>query len=183
MRLGNSRKAYGLVSIAVHWLAAIAIIGLFLLGWWMVDLSYAHSWYTQAPRLHIGFGVLFGALVLFRLAWRLSFPRPAFEAGMATVERAGALAAHWLMYLGMVVVVVSGYLITTADGSPVTVFGFFELPPVVLPVERQQDYAGWVHYYAAWLLVIMAGGHTLAALKHHLWNRDRTLIKMLRPGG
>lgn len=181
MRLGNTHRGYGLVSIALHWAAAVMIVGLFGLGLWMVDLSYAHPWYTTAPELHIGFGILFGGLIAIRLAWRLLTPRPGFEASLHRWERAAALTAHWLMYAAMAVVLASGYLITTADGSPVDVLGWFELPPVQLGVERQQDQAGWVHYYAAWLLVLMAAGHSLAALKHHFVDRDRTLIKMLRP--
>jgi cytochrome b561 len=182
MRLRNTRQGYGLISITLHWIAAIAIAALFGLGLWMVDLSYAHPWYTAAPELHIGFGVCLGALVAIRLLWRLMSPRPDFEPGMHGWERAAALSAHWLMYATIVLVVASGYLITTADGASVDVFGWFELPPVQLSIERQQDVAGRVHYYAAWILVLMAGGHTLAALKHHFINRDRTLIKMLRPG-
>lgn len=183
MRWANASDAYGLVSIAIHWIAAVAIVGLFVLGVWMVDLSYAHPWYGVAPDLHRGIGVLLGGLILVRLGWRLAMPRPAFEAGMKPWERGAALIAHWVMYAAMVAVVVSGYLITTADGKPVDVLGWFELPAVQIGIERQSDWAGWVHYYTAWGLVLLAGGHTAAALKHHFINRDRTLIKMLRPGG
>jgi len=181
MRLCNTPSSYGLVSIALHWIAAVAIIGLFALGLWMVDLSYADPWYTTAPWLHIGLGVVLGALIVARLAWRLCQPRPAFESGMRGWERAAALTAHWLMYTATVAVIGSGYLITTADGSAVSVLDWFELPPLQLGIDRQADLAGRVHYYGAWLLVLMAGGHSLAALKHHLIDRDRTLIKMLRP--
>jgi cytochrome b561 len=181
MRFRNTPSSYGLVSIALHWLVALAIVGLFALGLWMVELSYADPWYTTAPWLHIGVGMLLGALIGVRLVWRLLQPRPAFEPGMRGWERAAALSAHWLMYAATVAVIASGYLITTADGSPVSVFGWLELPAIQLGIERQADLAGRVHYYGAWLLVLMAGGHSLAAIKHHVIDRDRTLIKMLRP--
>jgi len=181
MKVRNTSSSYGLISIALHWIAAVLIIGLFALGLWMVDLSYAHPWYTVAPWFHIGAGMVLAGLMALRLAWRFIQPPPAFEPGMQNWERAAALSAHWLMYAATVGVIASGYLITTADGSAVSVFGWVELPPIQLGIEHQADLAGRIHYYGAWLLVLMAGGHSLAAIKHHVIDRDRTLVKMLRP--
>ncbi|MCS4505216.1 Cytochrome b561 [wastewater metagenome] len=178
----NTTSAYGLVSIVLHWLIAAAILGLFGLGLWMVDLSYYHPWYTTAPDIHRSIGVLVGAAVLARLIWRGLNPRPAFETGMARWERAGALAAHWVMYALMLGVVAAGYLITTAQGDAVSVFGWFEVPALVSGVEQQEELAGAIHYYGAWALVLIATVHALAALKHHFVDRDRTLVRMLRPG-
>ena len=176
----NTTSGYGWVSIAVHWIAALGIVGLFGLGLWMTDLGYGHPWYNRAPALHEAIGMLVLVLILFRLAWRIVTVTPAFEAGMPRWERVAALAAHWLMYLLMLTVVISGYLISTAGGDPVSVFGWLEVPALVHGIERQADIAGWVHYYAAWALVLLAAGHTLAALKHHFIDRDATLIRMLR---
>lgn len=176
----NTATEYGWISIALHWLAAVAIVGLFGLGLWMTGLGYGHPWYNRGPALHEAIGMLTFAVILFRLGWRLATVTPAFEAGMPRWERMAALAAHWLMYALMLAVVLSGYLISTAGGDPVSVFGWVEVPAVVYGFDRQADFAGWVHYYAAWALVLMAAGHTLAALKHHFINRDATLIRMLR---
>lgn len=176
----NTEKGYGWVSIAVHWIAALAIVGLFGLGLWMTDLGYAHPWYNRGPALHEAIGMLVFALIVFRLVWRIVTVTPAFEAGLRRWERVAALTAHWLMYVLMLTAVISGYLISTADGDPVSVFGWFEVPAVVHGIERQADIAGWVHYYAAWALVLLAAGHTLAALKHHFIDRDATLMRMLR---
>ena len=45
-------------------------------------------------------------------------------------------------------------------------------------IPPQEDVAGLVHEYLAWALVIFAGVHALAALKHHFIDRDRTLLRM-----
>jgi cytochrome b561 len=177
----NARTSYGWVSIAVHWLAAVAIVALFGLGLWMTDLGYGHPWYNRAPALHEAVGMLVLALVLFRFGWRLATVTPELEPKMPRWERVAALGAHWLMYALMLAVLVSGYLISTAGGEAVDVFGWFAVPALVDGFERQADLAGWVHYYAAWALVLVAAGHTLAALKHHFIDRDRTLVRMLRP--
>lgn len=179
MKLRNSNEFYGWVSIAIHWISAVAIVGLFALGLWMTSLSYAHPWYNRAPDIHQSVGVLLIAVIAFRLAWRWSNPRPALEPGMATWEVIAAHGAHWTMYALIVAVLLSGYLIPTADGSWINVFGWFSTPPLVLGIERQEDWAGWVHYWGAWALMGVAGVHTLAALKHHFIERDRTLKKIL----
>lgn len=180
----NSRHGYGRVSITLHWVIAIAIVGLFALGLWMTGLSYAHPWYTYAPFIHESVGMIVLALIGLRLVWRVATVTPPLEPGMPAWERVGALGAHWTMYALMVIVVVSGYLIPTADGSPVSVFGWLEVPALVQLHPRQADYAGWVHYWGAWGLIGLAALHTTAALKHHFIDRDRTLLRMLqaRPG-
>lgn len=177
----NTATGFGWVSIAVHWFAALGIVGLFGLGLWMTGLGYGHPWYNRAPALHESLGMIVLALVGFRLIWRAVTVTPALEPRMPRWERLGAVAAHWLMYGLMLAVVVSGYLITTAGGEPVSVFGWFDVPALFDGVERQADIAGWIHEYSAWALVVLSAGHALAALKHHVIDRDATLVRMLRP--
>jgi cytochrome b561 len=74
---------------------------------------------------------------------------------------------------------VAGYLISTADGRPIEVFGLFNVPATLHGLADQEDIAGEVHEIFAWVLILLAGVHALAALKHHFINRDSTLIKML----
>ena len=73
----------------------------------------------------------------------------------------------------------AGYLISTADGVGIPVFGLFEIPALVSGLPDQADVAGVVHLYLAWVLVVFAGLHGLAALKHHFIDRDATLVRML----
>src|SRR5690606_41109935 len=72
----------------------------------------------------------------------------------------------------------SGYRISTADGRPISVFGWFEMPALITGIPRQEDVASDVHFYAAWALIILAGLHALAALKHHFIDRDDALRRM-----
>lgn len=182
MRWRNSKSAYGLIGIATHWVLAVAIVGLFVSGLWMVELTYYDPWYYRAPELHKAFGVLTAAAMAARLVWRWwdGVPEPA--AGVRRWEAAGAAVAHGLMYAGVFAVAVSGYLMVTAKGAPVSVFGIVEIPAVIHDQPRQADTAGDVHYWVAVALIALAGLHTLAALKHHLLDRDETLVRMLRVG-
>jgi cytochrome b561 len=76
-------------------------------------------------------------------------------------------------------VMISGYLISTADGRAISVFGWFEVPALITSIPDQEDIAGLIHEYLAWGLVIFSGLHALAALKHHFIDRDPTLKRML----
>ena len=77
MQLRNSSRRYGIISISLHWIFAIAVYGMFGLGLWMVTLSYYDGWYHQAPELHKSIGVLLMLGLVFRAIWRHISPPPA----------------------------------------------------------------------------------------------------------
>jgi cytochrome b561 len=86
--------------------------------------------------------------------------------------------AHGLLYVLLLVATVSGYLISSADGSLVSVFGWFEVPSITGRIKGMEDTAGVVHYWVTWSVVVLAGIHALGALKHHFINRDSTLLRI-----
>ncbi|HKK56268.1 cytochrome b [Marinobacter sp.] len=179
MQIRNSSSQYGLVAIILHWLVAVVIIGLFALGYWMVDLDYYHEWYKQAPDIHRSVGILLFATIILRLLWRLVSRAPAPLATHSRLEVLAAHGAHLMLYLLIVTAMISGYLISTADGSAISVFGWFDVPSVTGRIKGMEDIAGEVHYWATWALVGLASIHALAALKHHLIDKDDTLRRML----
>lgn len=181
MQLGNSRKGYGWVAIILHWLIALAVFGLFGLGWYMVDLSYYDDWYRTAPDIHRSVGLMLAAVVVVRVVWRLCNPRPERLAGHSRFEVWAAYGAHLTLYVLMFVAIVSGYLISTADGSSVQVFNWFTVPSATGRVRELETIVGDIHYWSTWALVGLAGVHALASLKHHFIDRDRTLRRMLKP--
>lgn len=183
MRLSDSESGYGWVSIAVHWLVALAVIGLFALGLWMTGLDYYHPWYRRGPDLHRGIGVLLAGIIVLRLVWRYAMPRPRPAGRPRPIERRLSRFAHGLLYLLPILLGVSGYLISTADGRPLAVFDWFEIPALVSTVDNLEDLAGDVHYVLALMLIGLAGLHALAALKHHFVDRDATLRRMFKPQG
>jgi cytochrome b561 len=179
MQWRNSSSNYGLVSILMHWLVALVVFGLFGLGYWMVGLNYYSSWYKTAPDLHKSIGLLLFALMLVRVLWRWISPPPASLPSHGRMTRLAGRLGHGFLYLGLFVLMISGYLISTADGRGIPVFGLFEVPASLTSIPDQADMAGLVHEYLAWALVIFAGLHALAALKHHFIDRDSTLTRML----
>lgn len=173
----NTQDGYGLVSIVLHWLVALTVTGLFVLGLWMVDLGYYHPWYQRAPDIHKSVGVLLFAIMLARLVWRYTNPRP--ETFGSIAERKVAAWVHRIMYALMYLLMLSGYLISTADGRGIKVFDLFAVPASLSGGQIQADVAGKVHEWLAYALIALATLHALAALKHHLVDRDETLTRML----
>jgi len=179
MQLRNSPARYGWVSIVLHWGVALVVFGLFALGLWMVGLDYYSAWRKDAPDLHKSIGITLFAIMPVRIVWRLVSPPPPPLASYSRMTRLGAAFGHAFLYLGLFAVMIAGYLISTADGVGIPVFGLFEIPAVVSGLPDQADVAGLVHLYLAWVLVVFAGLHGVAAFKHHFIDRDATLVRML----
>lgn len=176
----NNLMSYGWVSITLHWLVALVVTGLFILGVWMTDLTYYDDWYKTAPDIHRSIGILLFFALLFRIYWRLTNVTPMDEPNIDKLQIKIAHLVHKFLYVLLFAMMVSGYLISTADGRAIDVFGLFQVPAIPpLDIENLEDKAGDIHWYLALILAGLTGLHALAALKHHFIDRDRTLVKML----
>lgn len=176
--MNNSNNPhYNLLARGIHWLSAFVIIAMFATGTWMVDLSYYSEWYQTAPHWHKSVGIVLAGLTLFRLVWKASTSSPQLLG--ARWEVLTAKSVHHLMYVGLFILFISGYLISTEDGRGIEVFGWFTVPGAGALFANQADVAGEIHFYTAWGLIILAASHAAAALKHHFIDRDNTLLKML----
>lgn len=179
MPIRNTATEYGLVAILLHWTIGVAVIGLFGLGLWIGDLDYYDAWYQRGPALHKGLGVLLFILVVVRLLWRRLNVQPAPVPTHSVRERRLARLAHLSLHVLLVGTMLAGYLISTADGRPVDVFGLFQLPATLSGIDGQEDIAGEVHELLAFALIGVTVLHAAAALNHHFIDRDRTLKRML----
>jgi cytochrome b561 len=176
MLIRNTTAGYGLVSRLFHWLMALAIFAMFGLGLWMVDLDYYSPYYHSAPTLHKSVGILVLIALVARYGWRLANLKPSDD-HFTAFERKSSHILHLGFYALLLALIVSGYLISTADGRPIDVFGLFSVPS---PGENKglEDPAGAVHAYLAYVVIVLAVVHAVAALKHHFVNRDSTLTRM-----
>lgn len=173
---------YDPITICLHWIVAIAVFTLFGLGLWMVELDYYDPWYKKAPDIHRAIGICVFLAMLLRLVWRLARPAPGPVRGLATWERRASAVVHWSFYLLVPLTALAGYLMSTADGRGVDVFNLFEVPATITSFANQEDVAGKIHWYLAVVLICVAALHGLAALKHHIVDRDQTLRRMLGIG-
>ena len=176
----NSANGYGLIQIVLHWSMAGIVAVMLPLGLWMTGLDYYDPWYTRAPDLHRAIGVLFGLMLLARWAWRLTQVQPTVHAATSRDQTVATLV-HRLLYFIPLCLIISGYLISTADGRAVEVFGWFSLPATMQGIDGQADIAGDIHFFLAMALLAVIVLHVLGALRHHFVYRDDTLRRMLRP--
>ena len=173
----NTRSQYGVISIVIHWLMALLVFAMFGLGLYMVELTYVDAWYKAAPALHISVGVILMLLFIVRLLWRLSNPVP--EIYGQPFEKVAGLMVHRLHYLFMFVLMLSGYLMVTADGRGIAVFTWFEVPALWNIEQTSAVFLGKAHRVLAWAFMGFVALHTAAAFKHHFLDKDRTLLRML----
>ncbi|MFQ5480595.1 MAG: cytochrome b [Thermodesulfobacteriota bacterium] len=178
MQLSSTKEGFGLVLIALHWVMAFMIIALFFLGKYMTGLLYTDPWYHSAPYIHKSAGLIVMALLVIRTLWVIILQRPALLP-MPGWERLLAQIVQKSFYVLLFGITISGYLIPTADGGGVEVFGWFTVPAVFSGLEHQEDMAGDIHYLLTYLLMFFLLLHTMGALKHHFIDRDETLTRIL----
>ncbi len=176
--LFNSSTGFGAITIAIHWVSALVIIGQFCVGLYMLSLDYYDPYYHRLPDYHKSIGILFAVLLCIRILWTAVNPRPLPAKGVSGWEHRVARITHTTLLGLLVIVVVFGYLISTADGSSIRVFNLFEVP-ATLSSANQEDWAGELHYWFALSVILLSGIHALAALKHHFIDRNETLARML----
>ena len=175
---------YGAVAMTLHWLIAAAIIGLLIVGKYMHGLPNTNPDKFALYQLHKSFGITVLALSLLRLGWRFTHPAPALPAAMPAWERWAAHGMHFALYAAMIGMPLSGWARVSADpiGIPTLYFGTFEVPHLPFGADRDLSYLFHeMHELGGNLLILLLVGHVAAALKHHFWDRDDVLKRML-PG-
>jgi cytochrome b561 len=177
MQLKNSEDHFGLVAILLHWIMALILIGLVILGLYMTSLPLS----AQKLKLygwHKEFGMLVLFLVMFRIVWRLGNRLPSLHS-LNLFERFAARAVHWAFYLFMFALPITGWLITSSAGLPVSFFGWFVIPTLIAPNDNLRPLLETIHEWLAYGLIALFSLHLLAALKHHFINKDDILRRMI----
>lgn len=177
----NTPQHYGAIAIALHWGMAALLLVLLAMGAWMVRLPDV-GFDTEKITLilvHKALGMVALAICALRLAWRLRSALPRLVDGLPEWQQVSARFVHLMFYALMFALPVTGWLMSSAGGYPVTMFGLFELPDLIRVDERLFRTLMDVHRWLAWLLAFFLVLHAAAALRHHLQLRDDTLRRML----
>jgi len=170
---------YTTPAIVLHWLIALLIIATFTLGLVMTDIPGITPAKLKYFNWHKWAGVTVLLLATLRLLWRLLRHPPAYADGMPAWQRGAAHGLHWLLYLLMFAVPLSGYFYSLASGYPIVWFGVLELPVLMGPDPALKPVLKEVHYWLNMLLAGLVGLHVAAALKHLFVDRDGVMARML----
>lgn len=176
----NTRDRYGLIARLLHWLIAALAIGM-LLGGSLLSILPSGGLRAVAISGHKSIGVVILLLMLVRIAWRRINPQPR-DLGNIPVLNYIARVVHIFLYVLLLLQPLVGILMSQAYGYPVTVFGIFKLPPLVWHSLSLGNLLREVHGVTAALLAAFIFIHVAAALKHHVVDGDRTLMRMLKGG-
>lgn len=181
MNFLNTKFGYGLVTVVIHWLMAILIVGLFVLGIYMVELDYYDKWYNAAPWWHKGIGMLTFILLVLRIIWITINKKPDALSSYHRWEIIAASVTHYGFYLLLLIISISGYFITTAKGAPIDMFGLFDIPAITSLEKNSAEWTGEIHKISAYIMSVLFFLHVCASLKHHFFDKDITFVRMLKP--
>ena len=168
-------ERYPAISRVLHWMIAALVLATWPLGFiiHLVKNEVSTTFYT----LHEGFGFLVLWLMLLRVGNRLLTHAP--RAQGPKLETMAAHAVHGLLYIFLIVMPVSGFLATNAQGFPLHWFGLVE---IWSPIGKSPEIA-WtlssIHFWSAWILLSLFALHIGAVLMHHVIKRDVTLYRIL----
>jgi cytochrome b561 len=162
----------------LHWLMALLIIGLFALGQYMSDLSMSpHKLQLYSWHKWVGVTVFF--LLLVRVGWRITHQPPALPEKMSKYQRLASHVGHAALYLLMLAIPISGWLMSSAKGYQTVWFGVLPIPDLLGKDKQLGDILAELHGALNGLLMFILAVHVLAALKHHFIDRDNILRRIL----
>ena len=180
--VNTSQTRYTLPAMALHWLLALALLGLFGMGLFMADLPISplrlklYNWHKWA-------GVSVLALSALRLVWRLTHRPPALPDHVADAMPAWQHWAHngthYALYALFFIVPLVGWAYSSAAGFPIVLFGVLQLPDFVPADKALAELIKPWHEISAFAMMGLAVLHVAAALKHQWVDKDQLLQRIL----
>lgn len=178
MALRNDERSWSTPVKTLHWLIALLVITLAVLGLTMKGMPNSPD-KIQIYALHKSLGLTVLALVALRIVVRASDRRPPHPAALPPWQRVSAEAVHGLLYVLLIAMPLSGWLFNSAANFPLKWFGLVSIPALTGPDPELKELARAAHF---WLFCVLAGlfvVHAGAALQHHFVRRDDVLRRML----
>ncbi len=176
----NTTTRYGAVAQGFHWLVALLVIALLAVGLYMTRLEPSPDMF-KIYALHKSVGITVLTLAVLRLVWKLSNPHPQALPTHQQWEKFMARLVHVFLYFAIIGMPLSGWIMSSAKGFPVSVFGWFTLPDLVGTSKDIGKLANQFHELTAYALIAAIVLHFAGAMKHHIIDRDGTLRRMV-PG-
>jgi cytochrome b561 len=178
MQLRNNQERYGAIAQLFHWVIVALIITQFVLASKAGALPVGPAKVAVLAQ-HKSFGMTIFALAVLRLLWRFFNPVPALPNGTPAWQRIGAHLSHGALYALIMITPLFGWMMSSARNFPVSWFGLFTLPDLVKPDRARYEFFHEAHEILALTLASIAVLHVAAALKHHFFDRDNVLRRML----
>ena len=163
----------------IHWLMALLMIGMMVGGFVMADMPKDDPLKYPMYDFHKATGMVLLFLIVVRIVIRLTVKAPAYPKSMPRWQCLVAHALHGILYLLMIALPVSGYLMSTYAGYPVSFYGLFDFPMLVNENDEAFEVFHDGHEIFGAVVAALVILHALAALKHHVVDKDDILKRML----
>jgi cytochrome b561 len=160
---------------AFHWVLAVLVILNLALGLLHEPLEDV----VQLIPLHKSIGLTVLLITLGRIGWRLAWTKPPLPGSVPLFERAMASVTHFLLYVLMLGLPLTGWAFSSAGKYPLTFFDLFAWPR--LPVTKDSPLAGLTHEaheVLGFVMLALVVLHVAAALRHHFLLNDGILRRM-----
>lgn len=179
MPVRNTAEAYGSFAKFLHWSIVLLILPQYFLMEGAEEFPEGSQQAAQLIDLHKSLGLLVLILALVRIAWKIvNRPHPA-PIGDVAWRRKAAAAGHGMLYLLILLQPLTGWIMVSAAGNPISLFGWLTFPAIVGTNHDLHEALEEVHEVLFWLIVFVAVVHVAAALLHHWVLKDGTLRRML----
>ena len=178
MNIRNTNDDYGLIAKLLHWLIAVCMIALIVIGWYLSGLSDERVLYWRLLDLHETLGLSFFIIVPLKVMWRMISPNPQVLRGLSQWERRAARIVHELFVIAIVVIPVSGFLFVASNGEAVRLYGMITIPDIGRLSKGVRSLLIDTHYYVSYGCAALIAVHILAALKHRFVDLNDTVGRM-----
>lgn len=164
----TSSHKYPLSLRIIHWLMAVLVIALIIIGLTLDEFPRGTPLRSQMMGLHKSLGVTVLALALLRVALRLRSSIPPLPEVIPALERRFAHLGHMALYGFMLAIPLSGLILSNSFGFAVSWFGLFDVPLLVGVDKDRGHMAGEVHEFLAYTMIGLIALHVAGAAKHLL---------------
>lgn len=171
------------MTIFLHWLVGTIMIGLLVVGVYMVETETFHlyAWHKA-----IGFLIFF--VIVFRAAWRIKNGWPIPVTQYKRTEHLLTKLVDWILILGTIILPVSGFMQSSLSGHGVNVFGFEiaarnvdpdNIKKIIAHNKELELFFHFIHYQVSYIVIVSLVLHVFGTFKHHIVDKDNTLRRML----
>lgn len=176
--LTNSKNRWGLISQGFHWVTALLILLAVVLGLIADDMADSPA-KLRLFVAHKSVGLLVLALALLRLLWRGLTPSPQAASGISPADQGKARMGHALLYLIMIALPFSGWVLHSAANYPLKWMNLFSIPNLSFVPSSFQEPATEAHWWLFLIMAVLVLGHALMAFVHHRWHNSDVLLRIL----
>jgi cytochrome b561 len=178
MQFKNTLNSYGFTAKTIHWLVFFLFVFMFITAEIMTDMDRGET-RGMLYGWHKSTGMLLLVIVGLRILWRFANITPLLPADMKPFEKKLAHLGHFALYVCMVTMPVSGYVMSMAGGHDFAFYGLVDVPNILALDKELSKLAKEVHEICAWVIYFLVPLHITAALFHHFVRKDDVLLKML----